>query len=181
MKFHEQKLPGVFLIEPEPFVDERGTLRRHFCQDEMAAHGIAMTVRQGNISENPRRHTLRGFHFQYPPFGEAKMLSCVRGAIYDIIVDLRPTSPTYLRWARVELSEENRLTLFVPAGCGNAWMTLTEHTWIHYYHSEVYTPGAEGGIRYNDPLFGFVWPAAPALVSARDTSHPDFVPQPPAR
>jgi dTDP-4-dehydrorhamnose 3,5-epimerase len=177
MKFIAQALDGAYLIEPEPYVDHRGLLRRHFCQRDFAAHGIDLDVRQCNISENPRAGTLRGLHYQRPPHAEGKLLSCIRGAIYDICADLRSESTTYLRWIAVELSAENRRSLWVPPGCANGWMTLLPETWIHYYHSEFYTPHAEYGIRYDDPSFKFSWPSAPILVSEKDRSFPNFTPE----
>ena len=123
MRFLSQKLPGVFLIEPEPFIDNRGLFRRHFCQKEFAEHDISVEVKQANISENRRRHTLRGLHFQRPPFREGKLLSCVKGAIFDVVIDLRPDSPAYLQWISLELSDENRLSLYLPPGCANGYIT----------------------------------------------------------
>ena len=153
MIFHEQQLSGVFTIEPEPYSDERGLLRRHFCQQEFAEQGIMTYVKQCNVSENTKRHTLRGFHYQLPPYGENKILSCIKGAIYDVIVDMRKNSNTYLKWESYELTEENRLSLYVPIGCANAYLTLKGNTWILYYHSEFYAPGTEAAIRYNDSFF----------------------------
>jgi dTDP-4-dehydrorhamnose 3,5-epimerase len=177
MKFSEQKLPGVFLLEPEPFSDDRGMLRRHYCAREFEVSGIRFDVKQCNISENHQRHTLRGFHYQTQPFAESKILSCMRGSIYDIIVDLRSSSSTYLKWISIELSASNRLALLVPAGCANAWITLEDGTWIFYYHSEFYRPDAERGLRYNQPLFEFQWPAEPEVISKKDLTHPDYVPE----
>lgn len=174
MRFLEQAITDVRLIEPEPFSDDRGLLRRTFCEREFAREGIAFTAKQSNISENRREGTLRGFHYQHPPFQEGKVLSCVRGSLYDIVVDLRPRSPTYLKWASFELTEKNRLALYVPPGCANAWMTLQDETWVLYYHSEFYAPRAEGGMRYDDPLFDFKWPKPPAVVSEKDRSYPLF-------
>lgn len=171
---HKQKLSGVFLIEPEPHRDERGMLRRHFCQREFAEYGIMTDVKQCNVSENKKRHTLRGFHYQLPPYGENKILSCMKGAIYDVVVDMREDSDSYLKWEAFELTEENRLSLYVPIGCANAYLTLKDDTWIFYYHSEFYTPGAEAAIRYNDPAFGFDWPADPAVISEKDLAYPNF-------
>jgi dTDP-4-dehydrorhamnose 3,5-epimerase len=174
VKFVRQKLQGVYVIEPEPFTDERGLFRRHFCRRELGEHGIDIEVKQANVSENPALHTLRGLHFQRPPFGESKILSCMKGGIYNVIVDLRADSPTYLQWMTAELSDQNRLSVYVPRGCANGWMTLHDGTWVHYYHSEFYQPSAEGGIRYNDPFFRFVWPAEPAVISEKDRTYPDF-------
>jgi dTDP-4-dehydrorhamnose 3,5-epimerase len=178
MIVHKQKLSGVCLIEPEPYCDERGLLRRHFCQREFADHGIMTDVKQCNVSENKKRHTLRGFHYQMPPYGENKILSCMKGAIYDVVVDMREDSESYLQWESFELTEENRLSLYVPIGCANAYLTLKDDTWIFYYHSEFYAPGAEAAIRYNDPGFGFEWPTDPEVISDKDLAHPDFSAKP---
>jgi dTDP-4-dehydrorhamnose 3,5-epimerase len=176
MKFIRQTLEGVYIIEPEAFTDERGLFRRHFCRRELAAHGIDIDVKQANVSENPAIHTLRGLHRQRPPYGESKILSCVKGGLYNVIVDLRADSPSYLQWMSVELSDQNRLSVYVPQGCANGWMTTQQGTWVHYYHSEFYEPKAEAGIRYNDPFFRFAWPTEPAVISDKDRAHPDFSP-----
>lgn len=176
MIFHKQKISGVFVIEPESYADRRGLLRRHFCRREFDKQGIMTEVKQCNISENKKRHTLRGFHHQLSPHGEDKVLSCIKGAIFDIVVDLRPGSSSYLKWLSFELTEENRLSLYVPKGCANAYLTLKDNTWVFYYHSEFYTPKAEGAVRYNDPLFKFKWPAEPAVISDKDRNYPDFRP-----
>ncbi len=175
MKFFEQKIAGVFLIEPQPFADERGVFRRHFCKKEFAAHNIAVDVCQSNVSENKLRHTLRGFHYQLAPYGEGKTLSCLVGSIYDVVVDIRPQSPTYLAWLSFNLTAENRTSLHVPPGCANAFLTLQDNCLIHYYCSQFYAPDAERGIRYNDPAFKFQWPFEPAVISDKDKSHPDYV------
>ena len=177
MKFEALKLPGVWLIEPEVHTDDRGAFRRHFCAREFAERGIAPTVAQGNISENPRIGTLRGFHYQARPQQEAKTLSCLAGAVYDIVVDLRPASPTFMQWVAVEFSARDRRSLHVPAGCANAWLTTAPDTVVHYYMSDFYAPAADRGLRYDDPAFGFRWPAAPAVISERDKSYPDFDPR----
>ena len=174
MRFLELALPGVYLIEPECFSDSRGQFRRHFCADEFKAHGIVATVAQANISENPARGTLRGFHFQISPFEEAKTLSCLGGALFDIVVDLRPSSPRFMTWISVEFSTADRRSLHVPAGCANAWLTTEPNTTVHYYMSASYKPEAGRGLRYNDPAFGFRWPFAPVIISERDLNYPDF-------
>jgi len=176
MKFFEQKIPNVYVIKPEPFMDKRGLLRRNFCQREFAEHGISIDIKQCNISENSLRYTLRGFHYQRHPFQESKVLSCIKGSLYDIVVDLRPDSPAYLQWVSLDLTEENRMSLYVPAGCANAYLTLSDNTRILYYHSDFYTPNAEGGIRYNDPFFKFQWPAEPLVISEKDKSYSAFIP-----
>ncbi len=172
MIFREQELFGVFLIEPEPYADERGLFRRHFCEREFSELGLLTGIKQCNVSENKRRYTLRGFHYQLPPHAENKLLSCIKGAVHDIVVDLRKGSETCLKWQSFQLTEENRLSLYVPAGCANAYLTLQDNTWIFYYHSEFYTAGAEGGIRYDDPLFNFDWPVKPEVISEKDRNIP---------
>ena len=177
MIFHAQKITGVYTIEPQPYADERGLLRRHFCQREFARQGLTFDIRQSNISENRKRHTLRGFHYQLPPYGEDKVLSCIQGSIFNIVLDLREDSDSCLTWQSFQLSAENRLSLFVPKGCANAYLTLEDNTWILYYHSEFYAPGAEAAIRYNDPFFHFEWPFEPLVISEKDRNHPDFKPK----
>jgi|TARA_B100000953_G_scaffold299955_1_gene302008 dTDP-4-dehydrorhamnose 3,5-epimerase len=174
MKFHEQKLLGVYIIEPESFTDDRGVFRRHFCDREFAERSIVTDVRQSNVSENRYAHTLRGFHYQISPYGEGKTLSCLKGSIYDIIVDVRPQSPTYMQWISIELNEENRYSIHIAPGCANAFLTMEDNCLIHYYCSQPYTPEAERGIQYNDPAFKFEWPTEPAVISEKDLSHPDY-------
>lgn len=174
MKFIEQKIKGVFVIEAEPYFDDRGAFRRHFCEAEFAEHGINNNVKQTNVSENYNAKTLRGFHYQLAPYQEAKTLSCISGKIYDIVVDLRHDSLTFMQWISVELSGENRKSIHIAPGCANAFITLLDNTILHYYHSEKYTPGYEAGIRYNDPAFSFKWPAEPKFISDKDKNHPDY-------
>jgi dTDP-4-dehydrorhamnose 3,5-epimerase len=174
MIFHKQSLSEVFVIEPTPFADERGMFRRHFCEKEFAEHGLVTDIKQSNVSENKYAYTLRGFHYQVTPYGEGKTLSCLKGRIYDIIVDVRPESPTYMKWVSFELNEENRCSIHIAPGCANAFLTLEDNCLIHYYCSQPYTPEAERGIRYDDPAFGFEWPFEPAVISEKDMSHPDF-------
>lgn len=176
MTFVELELPGLFLIEPLVHGDGRGAFRRHFCVEEFAAHGLEPTVVQGNISENLHAATLRGIHYQVPPFTEAKTLSCLAGAIYDITVDLRPDSPTFLRWVSTDLSADNRRSLHIPVGCANGWITLAPHTIVHYYMSEKFDPASARGVRYTDPRFDFRWPLEPAVISERDRTFPDLDP-----
>lgn len=174
MKFQELGLQGAWLIEPELFSDERGVFRRHFCSEEFSARGIEGRVMQGNVSENPHLHTLRGFHFQLAPHAEGKTLSCFGGAIYDIVVDLRPASKSFLQWIAVTLDAKSRASLYVPPGCANAYLTVAPDTVVHYYISEPYAPGSYRGFRYDDPAFNFVWPAEPRVISDRDRTLPDF-------
>jgi dTDP-4-dehydrorhamnose 3,5-epimerase len=174
--FIELDLPGVFLIEPEVHRDERGSFRRHFCTDEFSVHGLVPGVVQGSLSENIREGTLRGLHYQSGHDAEAKTLSCITGAIYDITVDLRPESPTFMQWISAQFSAGDRRSLHVPAGCANGWLTLAPATIVHYYMSKKFIPGAARGIRYNDPLFNFHWPMQPTVISERDRTFLDFDP-----
>ena len=173
MIFEPQIIPGVFLIKPTPFVDARGIFRRHFCGREFADHGLVNSVQQANVSENAAAFTLRGFHYQLPPHGEGKTLSCLRGQVHDIVVDLRMDSPTFKKWLSFELDTEARCSLHVPPGCANAFLTREDDCLVHYYCSHSYTPAAERGIRFDDPAFGFVWPALPRHISDKDR-YPDF-------
>jgi len=176
MIFKKQNIEGVFIIAPEAYSDKRGLLRRHFCQREYYETGIMSEVKQCNVSENTHQYTIRGFHYQLPPYGEDKTLSCMNGAIYDVVIDIRKQSKTFLHCESFNLTKENRLSLFVPKGCANAYLTLEDNTWIFYYHSEFYTPGAERGICYNDPFFKINWPAEPEVISDKDLNHPPFDP-----
>ena len=176
MIFRKQKIKGTYIIEPEPFSDKRGLLRRNFCQKEFKEAGLMTDIKQCNISENNLKYTLRGFHFQYPPNGEDKLISCIKGSLFNIVLDLRKESHTYLKWISFNLSEEDRLSLFIPKGCANAYLTLEDNTWIFYYHSAFYSPRYEGGIRYNDPFLNITWPAEPKVISNKDLNHPNIDP-----
>ena len=170
MKFIKQKIKGLYVIKPEPHKDNRGLLRRHFCEKEFKKEKINFHIKQSNISENKKKYTLRGFHFQIPPHGENKVISCVKGSIYDIVVDLRIKSKTYKKWQFFNLTEENRLSIFVPVGCANAYLTMKNNSWILYYHSEFYKKNSERRVRYNDPLFKFIWPNQPLVCSKLDVN-----------
>jgi len=176
VKIIAQKIMGVFLIEPEFKADERGVFRRHFCQREFESHGLISSISQSNISENTYKQTLRGFHYQVAPYGEGKTLSCLVGKIYDIVVDLRCDSPSYLQWLSFEIGEHNRQSIHIPPGCAHAFLTLEDGCLLHYYCSEFYNGQAERGIRYNDPLFKFIWPVEPKIISDKDRNHPDYIP-----
>jgi dTDP-4-dehydrorhamnose 3,5-epimerase len=168
MIIKKQKLDGVYLVESKPFEDKRGRFSRHFCREEFNKAGISFEIKQTNISENKKSKTLRGFHFQTPPYAENKILNCMKGSIYNIVLDLRTKSKTYLKWQSFELSDANRFVLYVPGGCANAYMTLTDNTLIFYCHSEFYKPSYCKAIRYNDPLFKFDWPFAPEVILDKD-------------
>lgn len=173
MKFEELEIKGAFLIHAEPFEDERGIFRRNFCHENFLKNNINAEVAQANISENNFKHTLRGFHYQLSPHGEGKTMTILKGRIYDIIVDLRKNSNTYLKWISLELTPEMRSSFHVPPGCANAFLTMEDDTLVHYYCSYPYTPKAERGIRYNDPLFKFIWPINPVHISDKDANWPD--------
>tara|TARA_B100000787_G_scaffold153566_1_gene127857 strand:+ start:1187 stop:1735 length:549 start_codon:yes stop_codon:yes gene_type:complete len=174
MDFIEQNISGVFLIKPSSFQDERGEFRRHFCRTEFSEHSIISDVSQSNLSHNIMASTLRGFHYQINEYSEGKTFSCLNGEIYDIVVDLRLGSKTFMKWISYELSEKNKYSLHVPPGCANAFLTLKDNTLIHYYCSAPYTPEMERGIRYNDPAFSFKWPLEPIYISEKDKLHADF-------
>jgi len=175
MKFEELKLKGAYLIHAEGFEDERGVFRRNFCEKEFKSFGLDTNVSQANISENIHKHTLRGFHYQVNPYAESKTMTVIKGRIYDIIVDLRKDSPTFLDWVSIDLSPEQRTSFHVPAGCANAFLTMEDDTLVHYYSSFPFTEDAERGIRYDDPLFKFDWPVKlPKHISLKDTSWPNF-------
>jgi len=174
MIFIKQKILGVYLIKPEPFKDHRGVFRRHFCNEEFNKNKIENVVTQCNVSENFKKSTLRGFHYQTGKAAEAKTLSCLKGSIYDVVVDLRPKSKTYGKWVSVKLTSKNRMSVHIPKGCANAFLTLENNSIIHYYSSNKYNPKNELGIRYNDPFFKFKWPIKIKHISERDKLHSDF-------
>ena len=174
MKFEETKLSGAFVIDLQRMEDSRGFFARAFCRNEFAAQGLNPAVAQCNTSFNREAGTLRGMHYQVEPFREAKLVRCTSGAIHDVIIDLRPASPTYREWAGFELSAENRRTLYVPEGFAHGYLTLAADTEVFYQVSEFYNPGHERGIRWNDPAFAINWPIAPRIISPKDANHPDF-------
>jgi dTDP-4-dehydrorhamnose 3,5-epimerase len=168
MNFTETRLRGAYLIDLTPHEDSRGFFARAFCQREFAAHGLKPTIAQANIAANRKKGTLRGMHFQYPPAGETKLVRCTRGAILDIIVDLRPESPTYLEHVAVELTEDNYRALYVPERFAHGYQTLRDNTDTSYQVGEFYTPGAEGGLRYSDPRLRLTWPLPVAAITDKD-------------
>ncbi|HXV42374.1 MAG TPA: dTDP-4-dehydrorhamnose 3,5-epimerase [Anaerolineae bacterium] len=175
MIFHETKLKDAYIIEIEKREDERGFFARGWCQHEFEAHGLVPRIVQANISYNKKRGTLRGMHYQIAPYAETKLVRCTRGALYDVIIDLRPASPTYKQWLGVELTAENYKMLYVPEGFAHGFITLEDITEATYQVSQFYTPGAEGGIRYDDPAFGIKWPVEVQVISAKDQSWPDYL------
>lgn len=177
MIFRETEIPGAFVVEPEPIADERGFFARTFDADEFAARGLETDYVQWSVSFNERAGTLRGLHFQREPHAEVKLVRCARGSLYDVIVDLRPDSPSFRRWTAVELSAENRLALYIPKGLAHGFQTLDDSTEVVYAISERYEPTAAAGARWDDPAFGIEWPPAEErLMSEKDRSWPDFNP-----
>ncbi len=194
MKFIETKLKGAFIIEPERIEDERGFFARTYCRREFESHGLNPNVVQCNTSYNKKRGTLRGMHYQVGPYEEAKLVSCMRGAIYDVIIDLRSDSPTYRQWLSVELNSlssahrspltadsayRSLLTahfkmLYIPEGFAHGFLTLTDNTEVFYQMSEFYYPECVRGVRWNDPAFSIQWPVAVSIISNRDRDYPDF-------
>jgi dTDP-4-dehydrorhamnose 3,5-epimerase len=179
MRFEQTALKDALVIVPEPIRDDRGFFARSFCVEEFAAHGLETKFVQHSLSFSRRRHTLRGVHFQRAPHAEAKVVSCIQGAIFDVIVDLRPASPTYRRWAGFELTAQNRLQLYVPKGFAHGHQTLVDDTTVAYLISEFHVPAAAGGIRYDDPALAIGWPAAPSILSDRDRQWPLMEPASP--
>lgn len=177
MKFLEIPLEGAFIIELEPIEDARGLFARSFCKREFVAHGIPFEVAQCNISTNRKRGTLRGMHYQAAPHEEAKVVSCNRGAVYDVAVDMRRGSPTYLKWFGIELTEDNCKMLFIPKGFAHGFQTLEDMSTVHYLMSEFYHPESARGLRWDDPGIGILWPVADPIVSDKDAALPLFKPE----
>jgi dTDP-4-dehydrorhamnose 3,5-epimerase len=170
MKFTETKLKGAFIIDLDERLDNRGFFARTFCMKEFIDHGLKPTVAQCNLSFNHKQGTLRGMHYQTPPATETKLVRCTQGAIYDVIIDMRPNSPTYLSHIGVELSAENRKALYVPDLFAHGYQTLTPNAEVVYQVSEFYTPGYEKGLRYNDPALGIHWPLSISEISPKDAT-----------
>lgn len=172
MQFTETKLKGSFIIDIEPRPDSRGFFARTFCGQEFVAHNLKPTVAQCNLSFNYKKGTLRGMHYQIAPATENKLVRCTQGAIYDVIVDMRPESPTYLSYIGVELTAENRRSLYVPAMFAHGYQTLTIDSEVAYQVSEFYAPGYERGLRYDDPAFDIEWPLPVSEISEKDVTWP---------
>lgn len=175
MIFTATELPGATIVDLDRRVDERGSFARAYCEREFAAHGLPARMVQTNVSVTHRAGTVRGMHFQAAPHQEDKLVRCMRGAIWDVAVDLRPQSPTYCRWMGVELSESNGRMLLVPKGFAHGFVTLTDDAAVCYQMSEFYAPGAERGARHDDPAFGIAWPVPVLQVSDKDRQWPAFV------
>jgi dTDP-4-dehydrorhamnose 3,5-epimerase len=176
MIFEATRIDGAYVLKMTEHADERGSFGRAYCQRTFAEHGLEPVMVQGNVSLNHKAGTLRGMHYQVAPSEEAKLVRCTRGSIVDVIVDLRPGSPTYLEHLAVELSASNRHALYVPPMCAHGFLTLEDDTEVSYLVSGFYDPGAERGVRYDDETFGIHWPRPVTVISPKDASWPTFEP-----
>ncbi len=174
MKFTETWFAGAFLIDVEPREDERGFFARTFCRREFEDHGLKPNLLQCSLSFNRRQGTIRGIHFQRSPFQETKIVRCTAGAIFDVIVDLRADSPTFLKYLAVELTAENRRSLYVPKDFAHGFQTLADETEVTYQMSEFYAPNSAAGLRWNDPLLAIEWPLPVSVISPQDAAYADF-------
>jgi dTDP-4-dehydrorhamnose 3,5-epimerase len=175
--FSTTDVEGAFLIRPERLEDERGFFARTYCVRELTEHGIDPQVVQRSVSHNLRRGTLRGMHFQIAPHQESKLVSCVRGSIYDVVLDLRPSSSTYRRWSAATLTADGFETLFIPKGCAHGFISLVDDSTVHYEISEFHHPESARGVRYDDPAFGIEWPLQPTVINSRDLGYPLYDPR----
>jgi dTDP-4-dehydrorhamnose 3,5-epimerase len=175
MKFTSTKIFGAYLIEIQPLTDERGFFARTFCTNEFQEHGLNSNFVQCNVSFTSQRGTIRGMHYQIAPYTETKLVRCTRGAIYDVILDLRPESPTFKQWVAAELTADNHQMFYIPPGCAHGFQTLVDDTEVFYQMSEVYHADAATGVRWNDPAFGIEMPLNVTTVSERDRSYDDFL------
>lgn len=173
MIFTETHIAGVFVVETEPRGDERGWFARGWCAAEFAAHGLDAHIEQVNVARTERSGTIRGMHWQAEPHGEAKLVRCTRGAVFDVAIDLRPASPTCGAWVGVELKDDGRRMLYVPEGCAHGYQALADGTEVTYLVTHAYVPGAERGVRHDDPAFGIQWPLPVADLSPKDRAWPD--------
>jgi dTDP-4-dehydrorhamnose 3,5-epimerase len=174
MTFTETKIPGVLIVTPDIFSDERGDFVPAWLPDAFTARGLDARIAQGSLARTQRRGAIRGMHFQAAPFEETKIVRAVRGAIFDVSIDLRPGSPTFHEWVGVELSADNRLSLHIPPGCAHGYQTLVDDTEVFYFVSAPYSPAYQRGVRWNDPAFGIEWPlGAPTAIHPRDAGYAD--------
>jgi dTDP-4-dehydrorhamnose 3,5-epimerase len=172
--FTETQLPGAYIIEPERREDARGFFARVWCQRELDEHGLSTRVAQVNVAFTPRRGGLRGLHYQLAPRREVKVVRCTMGALFDVILDLRPESPTYKRWVAVQLTAENRRMAYVPEGCAHGCQSLVDNTEMYYLTSEFYAPELARGVRHDDPQFDIQWPLSVTTISDADRCWPDY-------
>ena len=176
MIFTTTPVKGAYVIDLEKRGDDRGFFARAFCQKEFGQHGLVTEFVQVNNSLSPIQGTLRGMHYQLAPHAETKLIRCIRGAFWDVVLDLRPDSPTFGQWYGADLTAENRRMMYVPKGCAHGFITSTEDAEAFYLVDAFYSPQAERGVRWNDPKFAIRWPAAPVVLSDKDRNHPDFNP-----
>jgi dTDP-4-dehydrorhamnose 3,5-epimerase len=174
MTFTETALAGAFVIKPELIKDERGFFARVWSEKEFGEHGLESRLVECDASFNLKKGTLRGMHYQVAPHAQAKLVSCVRGSIYDVVIDLRRNSPTFKKWVATDLSASNRLMLYVPKALAHGFQTLEDNTEVFYQMSEVYVPESARGVRWNDPAFSIPWPADTRTIVERDQNYPDF-------
>ena len=175
MKFIDTPLPGAYLVEPEAVVDERGFFTRTWCVEEFRSRGLNSNLAQCSLSSNARRGTLRGMHYQSEPYPEAKLVRCCAGAIYDVALDLRSSSPTYLKWFAAELTATNHKMLYVPEGFAHGFQTLVDASEVFYQISQAYRGESARGVRWNDPRFGIEWPVQNPILSPRDRAFADYL------
>ena len=174
MKFTQTKIPGAYLIEIEPHADERGFFARSFCTDEFQQHGLNTNFVQCNVSFTSQQGTIRGMHYQVAPDTETKLVRCTRGAIYDVLLDLRPESPTFKQWVAEELTADNHRMFYIPAGCAHGLQTLVDDTEVFYQMCGVYRAETARGVRWNDSEFGIKMPLPVSIINERDRDYPDF-------
>jgi dTDP-4-dehydrorhamnose 3,5-epimerase len=175
MIFHETRIPGVFEINLEPKLDERGFFARSWCREEFESHGLNPKLAQCNVSFNRRKGTLRGLHFQAAPHAETKLVRCTKGAIYDVVLDLRPQSRTFRNWISALLTAESRNAIYVPEGCAHGFLTLEDESEVFYQMSEIYNAESAQGVRWDDPAFQISWPEKVEVISERDRRYPNFL------
>lgn len=172
--FYPSRLKGAYVIELEKREDHRGFFARTFCMREFEQHGLETSMVQMNVSKSLKRGTLRGMHYQVDPFAEVKLIRCTRGAIYDVIIDMRGESETAWQWISIELAADNYRMLYIPQGFAHGFITLTDDTEVTYLVSQFFTPDAERGLRWNDPFFGIKWPVSVSVISEKDANWPEF-------
>lgn len=174
MLFHETPLQGCYVIEPEPIRDHRGFFARVWCRRELEQHGLKAEVMQSNVGFSHRKGTLRGLHFQQTPHAEVKIVRCTRGAMFDVVVDLRPQSPTHMQWFGVELTEDNEKMIYVPEGFAQGYMTLVDNTEMNYHTSKFFDRESASGVRHDDSAFGIKWPIEVSVISEQDAKWPNY-------
>lgn len=176
MRFMETEVEGAWLVDPERFDDERGFFARTWGAEDLRQAGLDASLNQASVSFNHKKGTLRGMHFQRAPHSETKVVRCTMGSMFDVVLDLRPESPTHLKWHGEVLSSENRRALYIPKGCAHGFITLEDATEVFYMISDPYVPEAGAGVRWNDPVFDIRWPTEVAVLNERDASYPDYRP-----